>query len=42
MSILTLLLSAVLLTGPTDDPDPKCPDACTLTAHPIQGAIDIE
>ena len=37
MSILTLLLSATLLPGPTADPNAR-----TLTAQPIQGAIGID
>ena len=37
MSILTLLLSVVLLANPTADPDLR-----TLTAQPIQGALDID
>ena len=41
MSILTLLLSAVLVTGPNAGPD-KCPDACTLTAQPVSGSINID
>ena len=42
MSIHTLLLSVVLLTGPNAGPDDKCPEACTLTAQPVNGSIDID
>ena len=42
MSIHTLLLLAVLLLGPYAGPDDKCPEACTLTAQPVNGSIDID
>ncbi len=44
MSFLALLLSAALLVGAPDDPDPRCPDnpTCTLTAQPLRGSIDID
>ena len=42
MSIHTLLLSAVLLIGPYAGPDDKCPEACTLTAQPVNGSLDTD
>ena len=42
MSILTLLLSAALLTGPSAGPDDKCPEDCTLTAQPVRGSINVD